>query len=269
MASAPDRIRSAASVAALLACALLVAGCAQVGDTLYHVWQLPNSHASEADDEASAPKAEAPQCEERVVYKHRFSERVVVEQAERKASVARIAQLEGQIERLQSDLAQAEKALITAESSLTGAHTRAQAVRAIAEARTQVENAQRAAPWREAEAGDARSKVEEADRHLRAERFGASILLASRAKRIARGLEAEAHAVRTGRQAKQIGARPVRLRARASSKSKLIETLAPRTPVFPEKAHGQWVLVRSLSGKVGWVPSSALQAVPASAAPAP
>ncbi len=256
----------ASALGAIASIGLLGTGCAQLGDRLQRIWELPNSFASETQEEEPA-KPPPPQCEERIVYKHRFSERVVLEQAEHKASVARIAQLEGELERFKSDLDQAEKALITAESSLTGAHTRAQAVRAIAEARTQIENAELDAPWRKAEAQDARRKVEEADRQLRAKRFGASILFASRAKRIARGLAAEARSVRISKKAKQTGSRPVRLRARASSKSKLIATLQSHTPVFPEKVHGSWVLVRSLSGTVGWVPTSALVAVPASPAP--
>jgi hypothetical protein len=251
--------------AALLVC-LAVTGCAQLGSVVDHLLYGPAARKARAEESAQAQPAVARECEERVVYKHHFSERVVVERAERKANVARIEQLDTEIERLQSDLAQAEKTLITAESSLTGAHTRAQAVRAIAEARAQIEHAELEAPWRAREAGEARRKLEEADRHLRADRFGASILFASRAKRVANDIKAEARAVRTGKQAKQIGARSVRLRAHATSKSKLIETLDPRTPVFPEKVHGKWVLVRSLSGKVGWVPSLALVAVPASPA---
>lgn len=256
--------RASALGAAALGC-LVATGCVGVSDSVFRILRGPDSHASKGENEAAQSDV---QCEERVVYKHHFSERVVVEQAERKASVARIGQLDDEIERLKSDLAQAEKALITAESSLTGVHTRAQAVRAIAEARTQIEKAEIDAPWRKVEAKEARDKVEAADRHLRAGRFGASILFASRAKRIARGIAAEAYAVRTGKQAKQVGARPVRLRARASSQAKLVETLEPSTPVFPEKVHGKWVLVRTLSGKVGWIPTSALVAVPASPAPA-
>ncbi len=267
MAEVGPLTRSSA-LGAIASIGLLGTGCAQLSDALYRVWQLPNSFVSEAKEEAPA-KPPPTQCEERIVYKHRFSERVVLEQAERKASVARIAQLESEIQRFKSDLDQAEKTLIIAESSLTGAHTRAQAVRAIAEARTQIEKAERDAPWRKAEAQDGRRKVEEADRHLRAKRFGASILFASRAKRIARGLAAEARSVRISKKAKQTGSRPVRLRARASSKSKLIATLQPRTPVFLEKVHGHWVLVRTLSSKVGWVPKSALVALPASPAPLP
>jgi hypothetical protein len=265
----------------LVLCCLGLAGCASVKGGLVRVWDLPNSHtraqeaeradqAQQAEDaraSAAAAKPVQKECKARVVYKHHFSERVVVEAAQRNASAATIGQLQAQIRRLGSDLAQAEKALITAESSLTGVHTRAQAVRALAEARNEIDEARVRAPWRRDQVDAASRKLDEADRQLRAGHIGASILFASRALRIADGLNDEARAVRTGKKAKQIGARPVRLRSTASAKGKLVEVLPPRMPVFPEEVHGKWVLVRTLSGKVGWLPATALQALPASPAP--
>ncbi len=260
--------------ALLVLCCLILAGCASLKDTLIDVWQLPNSFGtvaeSEEPDESHEVEAVARpvqrDCEQRVVYKHHFSERVVVEAAERNASAATIGQLQGEIRRLSSDLEQAEKALITAESSLTGVHTRAQAVRALAEARNEIEEAVIRSPWRRKEADVATRKLEEADRQLEAGHIGASILFASRVRRIASDLSEEARAVRTGKKAKQIGARRVRLRSTASSKGKLVEVLPPHMPVFPEEVHGKWVLVRTLSGRVGWVPTTALEALPASPA---
>ena len=254
---------------ALLAlCCLTLAGCASVKDTLVGIWTLPNSHGTAESGEAEAVTQRVPQdCKERVVYKHHFSERVVVEAAERNASAATIGQLQSEIRRLSSDLKQAEKALISAESSLTEVHTRAQAVRALAEARNEIEQAVIQTPWRRKEAEVASRKLEEADRQLQAGHIGASILFASRARRIASDIGAEARTVRGGKKAKQIGARPVRLRSTASSKGKIVAVIPPHRPVFPEKVHGKWVLVRTLSGKVGWVPTTALQVLPASPAP--
>ena len=267
-----DRSRSAARAArlgALVLSCLVASGCAQVGETLLRVLKGPASYQDEDETEARESQSAERECSDRVVYKHHFSERVVVEQAERNASAALIMRLEQDVRRLKSDLDQAEKAVITAESSLSGSHTKAQAVRMLAEARTQIENAQYEAPWRRAESRDAQRKVEEADRQLRAKRYGASILFSSRAKRVAEAISAEARTVRSGKNARQVGERRTRLRAKASGKSKLIATLQPRTPVFLEKVHGHWVLVRTLSSKVGWVPKSALVALPASPAPLP
>jgi len=262
-------------LAVLMACSVGLAGCANLQETLTTVWELPNSHAR-AEKKASAEGAEARaegaaaaarSCEERVVYKHHFSERVVVESAERNAKVARITQLEHEVQRLNSDLAQAEQALIAAEGSLKAAYTRAQVVRVIGEARSQIELAAMQAPWREKEIAEARRKVEEADRQLGMSHLGAAHLFAMRAQRGASDLSAEARAVRQAKDVRRIGAHPTRLRSKASSKGEIVEILQPNMPVFPEERHGPWVLIRTTSGTVGWIPGSALDALPASPAP--
>ena len=51
----------------------------------------------------------------------------------------------------------------------------------------------------------------------------------------------------------------VNLRAGPSLDYRVIDRLPKRTPVFPERSHRDWKLVRTPSGQVGWVHDALLR----------
>lgn len=181
------------------------------------------------------------------------TEQASLQQVEQRASRARIEQLQAEIERLQSDLAQAQQVIVAAESQLSGAHTRALAVRSVAEARSELESAAVRAPWKRAEAEQAGTLLAEADQHLQSGHFGAAILLASRAERIARALFAEVVALRNTRGALQVAVERANLRAGPSTEGAVIATLVRGTPLLPERSEADWALVRTPQNRLGWV----------------
>ena len=181
------------------------------------------------------------------------SERAALQQVQQRASSARIEQLEADIQRLQSDLAQAQQVIVAAESQLSGAHTRALAVRSIGEASSELESAAARAPWQRAEAEQARQMLDEADQHLQSGHFGAAILLASRADRIARAMSQEYVALRNTRGALQVAVGRANLRAAPSTDGEVIATLARGTPLVPERSEADWALVRTPQNRLGWV----------------
>jgi hypothetical protein len=181
------------------------------------------------------------------------SERAEMQSAEERAARARIQQLEREVARLQSDLAQAQEVIVAAESQLSGVHTRAGAVRAIAEARSGLESAATSAPWRRADAEQARRMLGDADRHLLAGHFGAAILLASRAQRVGSAIEQEVRSVRATAGALQIAVAQGNLREGPSRERKVVATLARGTPLLPERSEDGWMLVRTPQNQLGWV----------------
>jgi hypothetical protein len=185
-------------------------------------------------------------------------------QAERRAQAAQIDRLRSEVERLKSDLEQAELALIATESSLTGAFTRAAAVRAVAEARSQLEGAVRAAPWRTEAAALARQKLDDSDEQIRENRFGAAILFASGAQRIATDMEEEAKRVRAAKDVRRVSVNSARIRSGPSIKADVVMVVGQSTPVFPEKARDGWLLVRTTAGDIGWIKASLLDEIPGS-----
>jgi hypothetical protein len=171
----------------------------------------------------------------------------------------RTAYLESEVERLQQDLRQAEASLVAIESGLRGAHTRADAVSAIAEARISVERAEKQAPWRRAESAEARDKLAEAEQQLAAGRTASAVFFASRASRIAEGLLAEARQLERHPAARFVSAPRVNLRAGPSTDAPVLEVLHESTPVLPEREEGEWVLVHTLRGPVGWIHAALLE----------
>jgi DNA repair exonuclease SbcCD ATPase subunit len=101
---------------------------------------------------------------------------------------ARAAALERDVERLRADLAQAEEAFISMESGLRGVYTRAEAISALAEARVRVERAKRKAPNDDASLAEARTKLEDSERQIKAQAYVAAVFFASRARRLADAL---------------------------------------------------------------------------------
>lgn len=171
----------------------------------------------------------------------------------RRADEARRRVLEQEIERLRADLDSAEQTLVAVESGLRGAQTRTQAVSMLAETRIQVERAAERAPWRSAEAHEARAKLAEAERQLAEDHVGSAVFFVTRASRIAKTLLVEAERVRATPGARAIAAERVNLREEPSTRSGVLAVLPARLPVFPELEDGEWVLVRTVAGQLGWV----------------
>jgi len=143
--------------------------------------------------------------------------------------------------------------IVATESQLSGVHTRAAAVRAVAEAGSELESAAARAPWRQGDARQASRLLDEADQQLQAGHFGASILLASRAPRIADAISHEVRAVRDVPGALQISGDQVNLREGPSTGRGVVTTLVCGTPLLPEGQEADWVLVRTPQNQLGWV----------------
>jgi uncharacterized protein YgiM (DUF1202 family) len=180
-------------------------------------------------------------------------------QVYRKAETERAAQLARQVERLKADLAQAEEALVSAESGLRGDHSRADAISSLAEARIQVERAGERAPWRAAEVAEAMAKLDEADRQIAEGHYGSALFFVYRAQRAAETLEAEADRVRTRPEVRYVGAGRVNMRSGPSTSEPVLRVLDGRTPVFVEGSRSDWLLVRASTGDVGWVHRSLIR----------
>jgi hypothetical protein len=187
-----------------------------------------------------------------------------VEQAEvtdiyARVDVARTDQLELEVKRLRADLNEAEESLIAIESGLIGVKGRADAVSALAETRIEIARAARNAPWRIERIEEARQKLAEAERQFQSGRSGSAIFFASRARRIADGLNDEARRVANTPGAGFIHGKHVNLRAGPSKQHEVLTVLNGSTPVFRERRDGDWFLVRTSTGRVGWVHVSLLR----------
>lgn len=175
-----------------------------------------------------------------------------------RAEAHRAERLEREVARLRGDLVEAEQALVAAESGLSTSYTRADAVSAVAEARISVERAGAEIPWSEL-AGEARTKLVDSEAQLAADHLGAAVFLAVRAQRMADGAVGEARAaVRDGQAVRVSGAR-VNLREGPSLEDPVQRVLVAGTPVFPEDRQGEWLRVRTLRGRVGWIHASLIQ----------
>ena len=170
--------------------------------------------------------------------------RVVTERAEL---------LERENERLRADLRAAEATLLEVESGMRGTQRSAEAVSMLAEARIQVDRAAKRAPWRASTAAEAREKLDEADRQLGDGHVGSAIFFVSRATRIAAGLDAEANLVARSPGARRVKPRRANLREEPSTDSPVLGVLPGQLPVFVEAIEGDWALVRTVSGQVGWM----------------
>ena len=210
--------------AAALVLALGLAGCAGF---------LPNLAA----DRTELPRNNV-QCNETVL---------------QRASTDKLSYLEFELDRLREDLHEAEFSMVALESGMRGRQSRADAVSAVAEARIAVERVSQTVPWRAESVKEALHKLDEAERELTADHRSTAIFFASRARRIANTLDAERERVATTEGTRFIRARRVNLRTGPSANHSILNVLALDTPVFHERAEGQWLLVRTLTGHVGWV----------------
>ncbi|MBW2371262.1 MAG: SH3 domain-containing protein, partial [Deltaproteobacteria bacterium] len=144
------------------------------------------------------------------------------------------------------------------ESGMRGEHTRADAVTTVAGARVAVESACERAPWRGADCDDALGKLEESERQIHSNRMGAAVFFASRAQRIADDVAGEARRVARTGNAFFVKSERVNLRSGPSTDDTILRVLTRSTPVFQERRDGEWVLVRTHSGQVGWIYGSLL-----------
>jgi hypothetical protein len=248
--SGVQRSKHRGLTASLLAFALLSEGCANSN--------LPfsNPFAVDGEDPQECLAAEAI---------------LDAEQAQlfREAETERAAQLSNEIARLQADLKTAEAALVEAESGLSGTHTRADAVSSLAVTRIQVERAAAQAPWRTGEISGARTKLEEAERQVEEDRFGAALFFVYRARRVAESLLAEADLVARDGNVQLVSAPRVNLRAGPSTTEAILSVLNYGTPVFPQASEGSWMLVQVSGGPAGWIHRGLVDTRPSSASRAP
>jgi hypothetical protein len=161
------------------------------------------------------------------------------------------SRLQREVARLHEELREAEASMRRIESGERSGH--ADAVSALAEGRIAVERASQAAPWRVESLEEARRKLEGAERELHRNHRGTAIFLASSARRIANTLDEEGHLVAQAPDARFIRNSRVNLRAGPSTDHAILGVLQPKTPVFEKRPEGEWVLVRTLSGQLGWV----------------
>jgi len=189
-----------------------------------------------------------------------------------RAEAERVEFYEREVERLRADLRQAEASLVAMESGLRGFQSRADAVSALAEARIAVEREGPKVPWRRDRVEEARAKLREAERQLEEGHFGSAVFFASRAERITESLRQEVRQVEARPERRLVIGRRVNLRAGPSTDDRVLRVLVAGTPVLPERRRGDWTLVLTPSGQVGWVhdsllsPSQTTQSLPASLA---
>jgi hypothetical protein len=171
----------------------------------------------------------------------------------RRAEADRVKLLEHEIERLRDDVRSAEETLVAVESGMRGAQTRTELVSQQAETRIQLDRAAKRAPWRADAVAEARAKLAESDRQLAEGHVGSAIFFVSRASRIATTLLAEADRVSKTSGALYVRSGRVNLRAAPNTDSDVLALLPADLPVFREGDSGEWALVRTVSGQVGWV----------------
>jgi len=176
-----------------------------------------------------------------------------------RASKQQTSYFQAEAKRLETDLREAEAAMIAIESGMRTPRSRADTVSVLAEARIAVEHAARSVPWRAAEAADARAKLEEAEKQLQADHLGTAVFFASRARRIADRLNEEADLVAANPGTRFIRGTRVNLRSGPSTRDEILGVLHDETPVLPERLEGSWWLIRTLPGQVGWVHAKLLR----------
>jgi hypothetical protein len=178
----------------------------------------------------------------------------------RRAEAERVDFFEREVERLRADLQQAEESLVAMESGLRSFQSRAEAVSALAEARITLERVGPRVPWRRERVEEAHSKLAEASRQLQSGHVGSAMFFASRAQRITESLQAEVRQVAGWSQKSFVAGDAVELHTAPSAEADVVHTLVAHTPVFPERSRSDWTLVRTPSGRIGWVRASGLRA---------
>ncbi|HEY5657124.1 MAG TPA: SH3 domain-containing protein [Myxococcota bacterium] len=231
-------------------CLLLAALCAGLVACQHTVAGSPAPGAASEVDAHCSPRAEA---EPGASFQPESDA-----DAFRRAEAERVAFFQREVERLRADLRQAEESLVAMESGQRGFQSRADAVSALAEARIALERVSPSVPWRKDRAEEARAKLAEASRQLQAGHLGSAVFFASRAQRITESLQAEVRQVADWSRKSLVVGDEVPLHTGPSPVADVVDILGPRTPVFPERNHADWTLVRTPSGRIGWVQASRL-----------
>jgi hypothetical protein len=173
-----------------------------------------------------------------------------------RAEADRALFLEREVERLHRDLEAAEEALVAIESGLRSSYNRATAVSALAEARISLQRAEVELPYLPEVVSEARGKLEQADSQLAEGHLGAAICFATRAQRIAQSAVDDARSATEDPDAHFIAGSRVNLREGPSLEHAIAGQLHRGTPVFPEAEREEWLLLRTVRGRVGWVHAS-------------
>lgn len=173
-----------------------------------------------------------------------------------RAEADRALFLDREVERLRRDLDAAEEALVAIESGLRSSYNRATAVSALAEARISLQRAEAELPYLPEVVDQARGKLARADSQLAEGHLGAAICFATRAQRIAQSAVDDARDASGRPDAHFIAGSRVNLREGPSLEAAIAGQLHRGTPVFPERARDDWLLLRTARGRVGWVHAS-------------
>ena len=168
----------------------------------------------------------------------------------------RIASLESQIERMRADREVNEATRLEMDSEVRAGRNRTVAVSKLAEALISIDQAAEAAPWRPASVDEARGILVDAERLLQGGDPAAAVYFASRGRRIAETLLAEAARVDDSPQTRFVRATRLNLRAGPATSERVVGLLEDRTPVFQQRREGAWARVRTLDGELGWVHAS-------------
>lgn len=145
------------------------------------------------------------------------------------------------------------------ESGRRSAHDRADAASALAEARMAVERASQRAPWLEEDVDAARTKLAEAEHQIQAGNVASAVFFAQRAQRMAEIVREDGQRQTESPGARFVQAKRAKLRAAPSTEADVLVLLAEATPVFPERSEGEWALVLTPAGTVGWIHQSLLR----------
>ena len=108
----------------------------------------------------------------------------------------------------------------------------------------------------------AKTKLKQADRHIGESNFGAAIFFIQRGERILRSLQEQTERLANAENAYAVQADIANLRAAPSTDAVILLTLERDTPVFREESSGEWLLVRTLTGQVGWIHGNLVQPIP-------
>ncbi|MDH3376029.1 MAG: SH3 domain-containing protein [Gammaproteobacteria bacterium] len=234
---------------------LLLAGCQL----------LPQSPATTAESQSEAPEsvttAEPPA--ECVAAKTEQQEiEYLTGQVALRTATLRITELEARVKRLRYDLDLAEGTLVSAESGLQAGLGRADAIARLAETQILYRHVADLSPKRQDLLEEAKTKLEQADRHFGEFNFGAAVYFAQRGKHILNSIKEEVERLSSADNAYVVSVDTVNLRTAPSTNDAILLTLERDTPIFGEESSGEWLLVRTADGRLGWVRGDLVRSVP-------
>ena len=178
----------------------------------------------------------------------------------RRAEAERAEFYEREVERLRADLPQAEASLVAMESGLRGFHTGGRGLRAGRGAH----RPRAGEPERALAPGSRGGGARQARGGLAAAPGGARRARPCSSRRApsasTENLRAEVRQVAGWEQKSLVVGDAVELRTAPSGEADVVDTLVAQTPVFPERSQNSWTLVRTPSGRIGWVRASGLSA---------